>query len=49
METWSNFSGSDVALAILGLAGLVSVIVVFTTASRRTSRREIRLRKHSRG
>jgi hypothetical protein len=32
MQTWSVFSGSDLALALIGLAGLVSVVVVLRAA-----------------
>ena len=45
METWSNFTASDLALAVIGLAGLVSVVVVFSTASSKVNKREISLRK----
>ena len=32
METWSVFTASDLTLAVIGLAGLVSVVVVLRTA-----------------
>jgi len=46
METWSNFSASDIALALIGLAGLASVVVVFSTASSNVNKREVSLRKY---
>lgn len=48
METWSLFSGNDIALALIGLAGLVSVILVFATASGNVAKREISLRNNAR-
>ena len=45
METWSNFSSSDVALAVIGLAGLLSVVAVFSTASSKVNKRELKIRK----
>lgn len=45
METWSVFSGSDIGIALIGLSGLVSVIVVLRTALRNVDRRERTLRK----
>jgi|688.fasta_scaffold06243_14 uncharacterized membrane protein YuzA (DUF378 family) len=48
METWSNFSASDLALAVIGLAGLASVVVVFSTASSKVNKREISLRQNAR-
>jgi hypothetical protein len=45
METWSVFSGSDIGLALIGLAGLVSVIVVMTAATGNVGKREISRRK----
>ncbi len=44
METWSNFSGSDIGLALIGIAGFVSVWVVLSTALGRTVKRELNLR-----
>lgn len=48
METWSNFSASDLGLAVIGLAGFVSVYVVLSTAFGRTMKREINLRNNAR-
>jgi hypothetical protein len=48
METWTNFSASDLALAVIGLAGLASVVVVFSTASSKVNKREISLRQNAR-
>ena len=45
METWSVFSGSDIGLALIGLAGLVSVVVVLGTAFGNVDTRERNLRK----
>jgi len=48
METWSVFSGSDIALAVLGLVGFASVAIVVSTASSRVNKREITLRQNAR-
>jgi hypothetical protein len=40
MQTWSLFTASDLALAILGMLGLLSVGVVLRTASRNVDTRE---------
>ena len=40
METWFNFSASDLALALIGMLGLLSVGVVLRTASRNVDTRE---------
>jgi hypothetical protein len=45
METWSLFTASDLALAILGMLGLLSVVIVLRTASRNVDVRERGLRK----
>jgi hypothetical protein len=45
METWSLFTASDLALALIGFAGLASVVVVFRTASRNVDTRERAIRK----
>ena len=44
METWSNFSGSDIGLALIGLAGFVSVWVVLSTALGRNVKRELTIK-----
>jgi hypothetical protein len=48
METWSVFSGSDIGLALIGVAGLVSVVVVLKTAFGNVTKREITLRQNAR-
>jgi hypothetical protein len=48
METWSNFSASDLGIAVIGLAGLVSVWVVLSTAFGKTTKRELALRNNAR-
>ena len=48
METWSNFSGSDLGVAVIGLAGLVSVWVVLSTAFGNVTKRELNLRNNAR-
>lgn len=45
MQTWSVFSSSDLALAILGMLGLLSVGVVLRTATRNVDTRERAIRK----
>jgi hypothetical protein len=40
MSTWSLFTASDLALAILGMLGLLSVVIVLRTASRNVDTRE---------
>lgn len=44
METWSLFTGNDIAVAALGMLGLVSVVVVVSTAANNVTKREISLR-----
>lgn len=44
METWSNFSGADIGLALIGLAGFVSVWVVLSTALVRNVKRELAIK-----
>ncbi len=48
METWNLFSGSDIGLALIGVAGLVSVVVVLKTAFGNTTKRELTLRRNAR-
>ena len=45
METWNNFTSQDIGLALIGLAGFVSVWVVLSTALGRNVRRELALKK----
>jgi hypothetical protein len=45
MSTWSLFTASVLALAILGMLGLLSVVVVLRTASRNVDTRERAIRK----
>jgi hypothetical protein len=47
METWSVFSGSDIGLALIGLAGLASVVVVLRTAFGNVNKRELSLKKNA--
>ena len=44
-QTWSNFSSSDIGLALIGLAGLVSVVVVLRTAFGNVTKRELRVKQ----
>ena len=46
METWSNFSASDLGIAVIGLAGLVSVVVVLRTAFGNMNKREMNIRRN---
>lgn len=48
METWNLFSGSDIGLALIGVAGFVSVWVVLSTALGNVVKREIKLSKNAR-
>ena len=48
VSTWTLFTGSDLALAVIGLIGLLSVVVVFSTASGNVAKRELSLRKNAR-
>jgi hypothetical protein len=48
MQTWSVFSGSDIGLALIGVAGFVSVWVVLSTALGNVVKREIKLSKNAR-
>jgi hypothetical protein len=45
METWNLFTGSDILLGLIGAAGLLSVIVVLSTASSNVSKREVKRRQ----
>ena len=47
MDTWNLFSGSDIALAVLGLVGFASVVIVVSTASSRVNNRELTLRRNA--
>lgn len=44
-QTWSIFSGSDIGFALIGLAGLVSVVVVLRTAFGNVAKRELRVKQ----
>ena len=46
METWSNFSASDLGIALIGVAGLVSVVVVLRTAFGNVNKREMNIRRN---
>ena len=46
MEAWSNFSASDLGIAVIGLAGLVSVVVVLRTAFGNVNKREMNIRRN---
>lgn len=41
METWANFSQGDVILAIVGMAGFISVAITMATASHRINVLEV--------
>lgn len=41
METWATFSGTDLALAAVGLIGFASVVITLATATSRVTDREI--------
>ena len=45
MQTWNLFTGTDLALAVVGLLGLLSVVVVLRTATRNVDTLERDLRK----
>ena len=47
MDTWNLFSGSDIALAVFGLIGFASVVIVVSTASSRVNNRELTLRRNA--
>jgi hypothetical protein len=47
METWAIFTGTDLALAVIGLVGFASVAIVMATASGNVAKREITLRKNA--
>ena len=47
-QTWSAFTASDLTLAAIGLLGLASVVIVFSTASGNVAKRELSLRKNAR-
>ena len=44
METWELFTGNDILLAVIGLVGFGSVVIVLRTALRNVNRRERVLR-----
>lgn len=48
METWATFTGSDIALAVIGLVGLASVVIVFATATGNVAKREVTLSENAR-
>jgi len=45
MQTWNLFTATDLALAVVGLLGLLSVVVVLRTATRNVDTLERDLRK----
>ena len=47
VSTWTSFTSSDLALAVIGIVGITSVFIVLATASRNTNRRELILRKNA--
>ena len=48
METWNLFTGSDIGLALIGLAGFASVAIVLRTAFGNVANRELTLRRNAR-
>ena len=40
MDTWELFTGNDILLALIGLVGFGSVVIVLRTALRNVNRRE---------
>ena len=44
MDTWEIFTGNDILLAVIGLVGFGSVVIVLRTALRNVNRRERVLR-----
>jgi hypothetical protein len=44
MDTWELFTGNDILLALIGLAGFGSVVIVLRTALRNVNKRERVLR-----
>ena len=44
METWNTFTAGDLALALLGVFGLITVLVTMAAAQRNVLRRERALR-----
>jgi hypothetical protein len=40
METWSNFTTSDIFMAFMGFLGLITVVIVVKTAFANTDRLE---------
>lgn len=47
MDTWNLFSGSDIGLAFIGLAGFASVVIVLRTAFGNMTNRELTLRRNA--
>lgn len=46
-ETWDLFSTGDIGLALIGLAGFASVVIVMRTALGLNVRREVELKRKS--
>ena len=44
MDTWELFTGNDILLALIGLVGFGSVVIVLRTALRNVNKRERVLR-----
>lgn len=44
MNTWELFTGNDILLAVIGLVGFGSVVIVLRTALRNVNKRERVLR-----
>ena len=45
METWNTFTAGDLGLALIGIAGLVTVVVTLASAQGKVNRREQALRQ----
>ncbi len=45
METWNLFTSNDIVVAVLGILGIVSVFVVFGTATRKVNKRELTMQE----
>ena len=46
METWSLFTGNDILIGLIGAVGLISAVIVISSASGKVNRREVGLRTY---
>ncbi len=46
MQTWNLFTGNDILIGLIGAVGLISAVIVLSSASGKVNRREVGLRTY---